>query len=100
MSTVSSIETIKSMLTPVFMRYDIKGAILFGSFAKGSATEHSDVDLLVESNLRNLRLIIFLRSSLVSSRMTGGYLGCISPQKGSRIDCEIRETGIMIYQRP
>ena len=59
MSTVSSIETIKSMLTPVFMRYDIKGAILFGSFAKGSATEHSDVDLLVESNLRGLRFVGF-----------------------------------------
>ena len=95
-----SIETIKIVQTPVSMRYSIKDAILFGSFAKGSATERSDVDLLVESNLRNLRLIIFLRSSLVSSRMTGGYLGCISPQKGSRIDCEIRETGIMIYQRP
>ena len=48
------IETIKSKLRPVFSNYNINSAILFGSYAKGSATEKSDVDLLVDSNLHEI----------------------------------------------
>ena len=99
MSTVSSIETIKSMLTPVFMRYDIKGAILFGSFAKGSATEHSDVDLLVESNLRGLRFVGFSEAVREAVGRPVDIFDVSHIEKDSRIDREIRETGVMIYQR-
>lgn len=56
---VSSVETIRSALTPIFVQYCIKDAILFGSFAKGVATERSDVDLLVDSDLRGLRFVVF-----------------------------------------
>ena len=48
------IETIKNKLRPVFSSYNVKSAILFGSYAKGCATEKSDVDLMVNSKLRGL----------------------------------------------
>ena len=99
MSAVSSIETIKSMLTPVFVRYDIKGAILFGSFAKGSATEHSDVDLLVESNLRGLRFVGFSEAVREAVGRPVDIFDVSHIEKDSRIDREIRETGVTIYQR-
>ncbi|MBQ7313700.1 MAG: nucleotidyltransferase domain-containing protein, partial [Clostridia bacterium] len=55
MPEYSAVETIGRHLMPVFEQYQIRHAVLFGSFAKGTATEKSDVDLLVESGLRGLR---------------------------------------------
>lgn len=54
------IETIKTKLNPVFSNYNIKSAILIGSYAKGIATEKSDIDLMVDSNLRGLRFFAFI----------------------------------------
>jgi uncharacterized protein len=42
-----SIDQIKNSLTPVFLNYDIKLAILFGSVARGDPSKHSDVDLIL-----------------------------------------------------
>lgn len=43
-----TIEQIKSAVSQVGKKYGIKNACLFGSYAKGSATENSDVDLLID----------------------------------------------------
>lgn len=99
MDNVSSIETLKTILTPVFLRYDIKGAILFGSFAKGSATEHSDVDLLVESNLRGLRFVGFSEAVREAVGRPVDIFDVSHIEKDSHIDHEIRKTGVTIYQR-
>ena len=49
-----NIAEIQTVLTPVFHDYGISRAVLFGSVAKGTATEKSDLDLLVDSKLRGL----------------------------------------------
>ena len=99
MHAESSIEMIKSLLTPVFALYDISHAILFGSFAKGCANEHSDVDLLVESNLHGLRFVGFSEAVREAAGRPVDIFDVSHIEKGSRIDREIRETGVMIYQR-
>jgi len=38
---------LSSLLGPVFARYGIRRAILFGSLARGDASRHSDLDLIV-----------------------------------------------------
>ena len=43
-----TIEQIKRAVTTVGKKYGIKNACLFGSYAKGNATEKSDVDLLID----------------------------------------------------
>ena len=48
---VYSVSEIRNILLPVFVRYEINRAILFGSYSKAAATETSDVDLLVDSGL-------------------------------------------------
>ena len=62
---------LKSRLVPVFDAYGVRRAVLFGSFAKGTATEKSDVDLLDVTHV----------------------------EKGSPIDREIRSTGVTIYEK-
>ena len=41
-------EKIRQICTPLFEKYGVKYAYLFGSYAKGKATERSDVYELVE----------------------------------------------------
>ena len=51
MSEIYTLPQLKRVLTPVFDAYGVRKAILFGSYAKGTATEKSDIDLLVDSRL-------------------------------------------------
>ena len=51
MPTAYTIEQLKHVLVPIFQKNNINSAILFGSYSKGRATAHSDVDLLVDSGL-------------------------------------------------
>lgn len=43
-----SIEAYKKLVTPILKRYAVKKAAIFGSLAKGTMTEESDIDLLIE----------------------------------------------------
>jgi uncharacterized protein len=42
-----SLENVRACLTPVFQRYGILKAIIFGSVARGEPSPHSDVDLIL-----------------------------------------------------
>ena len=45
------IQKIKRLIEPVFKRYGIKRAGVFGSIAKGTAGAGSDIDILVDMDL-------------------------------------------------
>ena len=52
---IYSIEEIKKKTIPVAMRYGVRNLRLFGSYARGEATAHSDVDLRIDrGNLTGL----------------------------------------------
>jgi len=42
------ISTIRDIVTPIAKEYGLKRIYLFGSYAKGTANEESDIDLLIE----------------------------------------------------
>ena len=42
------IEGIREKILPIFKRYDVVRAAIFGSFARGEMKEGSDIDILVE----------------------------------------------------
>jgi len=46
------IDVLKKRLTPIFQKYQVQKAILFGSMARGEATKRSDVDLILIQNTR------------------------------------------------
>ena len=51
---IYTIDQIRSIAAPIAASYGIKSMHLFGSYARGEATEHSDVDLLIDrGNLRS-----------------------------------------------
>ena len=51
-----------SLILPVVKKYPVDKVILFGSYARGDASDQSDIDLIVESggrmlNRKSLRLV-------------------------------------------
>ncbi len=52
---IYSLEEIKHKTTPIFEAYGVEKAYLFGSYAKNQATEHSDIDILIDKgNIKTL----------------------------------------------
>jgi hypothetical protein len=47
---IYTVEQIREMVTPVVSKYPVKTLYLFGSYARGMATEYSDIDLLADSD--------------------------------------------------
>ena len=94
-----SVSEIARTLTPVFQDYGISRAILFGSMAKGTATEKSDLDLLVYSNLRGLKFVGFMEAVRRSAQMPVDIFDVTHIEPGSKIDTEIRSTGVTIYEK-
>ena len=48
-----SIPLIKERVAPVCKKYPIRKAYLFGSYARGEATEKSDVDIRIEGDIKS-----------------------------------------------
>lgn len=93
------ISAIQTALAPVFDDYGISRAILFGSVAKGTATEKSDLDLLVDSKLRGLKFVGFMEAVHQAVGMPVDILNVSHIEKGSRIEHEINSTGVTIYEK-
>jgi predicted nucleotidyltransferase len=94
-----TISDIRTALSPVFDQYGISRAVLFGSVAKGLATEKSDLDLLVDSKLRGLKFVGFMDAVRRTVGMPVDILDVTHIEKGSKIDREITSTGVTIYEK-
>lgn len=46
-NTIYTIENIKDVVIPIANKYNVQSIYLFGSYARGEATENSDLDFLV-----------------------------------------------------
>lgn len=99
MSGVYTIPQLRDILSPIFGKYDIRKAVLFGSYGKGTASPKSDVDLLVDSGLRGLRFVGFLGDiqNAVGKDVDLFDVTHIIPD--SLIDHEIQQTGVVLYEK-
>ena len=59
-----SIPMIRERITPVCKKYPIRKAYLFGSYARGDATEKSDVDLRIEGDIKSFFMLGGISSAL------------------------------------
>lgn len=97
MEKIYSLPQLTDTLFPLFRDYGIRKAVLFGSYGKGTATEKSDVDLLVDSSLRGLRFVGFLDDIQRTLGKDVDLFDVSHIQPDSLIDREIRQTGVTIY---
>lgn len=95
--TIYSVDKIKNVLYPVFVRHNVKKAVLFGSYVKGMADKNSDVDLLLDSRLRGLKFVGLIKDvrSALDKEVDVFDETHIIP--GSKISSEIQKDGIVIF---
>ena len=94
---VYSVVDIKKKLMPIFAKYKIKKAVLFGSYAKGVAQQNSDIDIMVESNLRGLAFYGLLEDVVNAVGKSVDLLDKSQIIGASEIQKEINTTGVVIY---
>ena len=90
---------LQTELRPIFVSYGIKKAVLFGSVSKGTNTENSDIDIMVDSNLKGLKFLGFLESI---KQVVGADVDLIDVshiEKDSAVEKEILRTGKVIYEK-
>jgi len=92
-----SVESIRENLNPVFGQYNVRKAILFGSYAKGTADERSDIDIYVDSGLKGLRFFGLLEDVTNALDRQVDLIDASQVESGSRVISEINTTGVLIY---
>ncbi|MCD8013857.1 MAG: nucleotidyltransferase domain-containing protein [Lachnospiraceae bacterium] len=98
-SEIYTVSQIKSILRPVFQRYNIRRAVLFGSYGKGCAKENSNLDLLVDSGLKGLNFVGFIEDVRVAIDKEVDIIDTAHLEKDSELDFEIQRTGVVIYEK-
>lgn len=57
---VYTVEQIAQRILPVAQKYGLKAVYLFGSYARGTAIESSDIDLLIDTSGTNIKSLLSL----------------------------------------
>lgn len=97
--TSYSIDDIRDALAPIFKSHNTKKAILFGSYAKGMETENSDIDIYVDSGLKGLSFFGLLEDISQALNKKIDLIDKTDVIKGSDMEKEIFNTGVVIYER-
>lgn len=100
-SSIISIKKIKEMTIPIFEKYPINKAILFGSYAKGEATNNSDIDLYIDTNgkLRGLDFVGLLEILVDTLGIDIDLIDKSHIEPNSLIMQEIIDGGMVIYEK-
>lgn len=96
---IYDVQEIRRRLEPVFAQNGVKSAVLFGSYAMGTANPESDVDILVDSGLRGLDFCGLVEYIHVALGKKVDVIDSYYVKPDSRITHEISATGVQIYER-
>ncbi|MCL2054629.1 MAG: nucleotidyltransferase domain-containing protein [Oscillospiraceae bacterium] len=101
MNKIYQIDEIKEKLQPVFSSAPVYQAILFGSYAKGEASEKSDVDILIDSRglLVNINFFGLLEDITSALDKTVDMFEISDIREGSPIAISIQEQGVVLFER-
>ncbi|MDR3281079.1 MAG: nucleotidyltransferase domain-containing protein [Synergistaceae bacterium] len=96
---IYTVDEIKDKVTPVLKEYNVKKAILFGSYVDGKARVKSDIDILVDSGLHGLSFFELVADVQEVLQKEVDLIDVQEIARGSKIDIEIANTGVVIYGR-
>jgi len=94
-------DEIKEKLFPIFNAIPVEKAILFGSYAKGNPTRISDVDILIDSKgkIRGIDFFGVLEDIVEALSLPVDLIEASQIIDGGRVQREIAETGMVIYEK-
>lgn len=94
---ILTIEQIEKICTSVFEQYDVDYCYLFGSYAKGKATEVSDVDLLLSTPISGMRFYDLVETIREALQKKVDILNREQLYDNPELINEILKDGIKIY---
>ena len=94
---ILDIETIRDVCLDVLPEYGVKYCYLFGSYAKGSASETSDIDLLISSEVSGLKFYGIVEKLKNALKKNVDLLSVKQLNGNSDLLNEILRYGVKIY---
>ena len=94
---IVDIDYIKEKCTAVFNNYNVEYCYLFGSYAKGTANEKSDVDLLISSDVKGLKYFGMVEELRTELKKKVDALDINQLNNNMDLVQEVLKTGIKIY---
>ena len=94
---ILSIEQIKNICSESFENTDVEYCYLFGSYAKGNATELSDVDLLVATSTSGIKFYDLVEALRENLHKKIDVLNFEQLKNNPELVNEILKDGIKIY---
>lgn len=98
---IYTLDELKKLIKEVLKDFAVEKAILFGSYAKNTPTQSSDIDLVIDSKGQLLNIAFYgVLEELVEKLDKKIDLFEISEiQKGSPIYENIKKEGVVIYEK-
>jgi hypothetical protein len=90
-------EDIVSKCSHVFEEYPVRFCYLFGSYAKGTATERSDVDLLVSADISGIRFYGLAERLRETLKKNVDLINIEQLKDNTELLNEVMRDGIRIY---
>ena len=94
---ILTVEQIKNICSSVFENYNIDYCYLFGSYAKGKATEISDVDLLISTPISGIQFYDLVETIREALQKKVDVLNREQLNENQELINEILKNGIKIY---
>jgi len=101
MESKYDVNRLKEILHPIFDANPIYTATLFGSYAKGNATERSDLDIVIDSRGQLLNMAFYGVLDEITERLglQVDLFELSEIHKPSPMLTEIEKNGVRIYDR-
>jgi len=89
------------IIAPIVESGPIRRVIAFGSYARGSATQNSDIDLVIDSagELNGMNFFIYADKLAKALPLKADIFELIEIKKPSSMYSRIMEEGVVIYDR-
>ena len=94
---ILSIQKIKDVCHDIFAAYDVDYCYLFGSYAKGKATETSDVDLLISTTVSGMKFYELVEDLREALKKEVDLLNLEQLKDNLELVNEILKDGIKVY---
>ena len=94
---ILSLQTIRAACAEVLAGYDVEYGYLFGSYAKGTATETSDVDLLLSTSAKGITYYEMVETLREKLKKKTDVLNLEQLENNTALVREILKDGIRIY---
>lgn len=98
---VYSIEEIKQILKEILDTMPVYSVILFGSYAKNTATKTSDIDLIIDTRETMIGFKLYSLITKIEEKL-GKEVDAFEKSEiieNSEIDNEIKRTGVLVYAK-